>query len=78
MECNYKNGQLHGECRVWHYGKVVARGVYRNDEPWDGTFVIWLPEGIAVLRTYRNGFEVASEPIPGTQGAKWPIELPWP
>ena len=57
LACNYDHGVLAGEYKTWDKtGAALSNGVYRNDEPSDGTFVelAFGPDQYFV-NTYRGG-----------------------
>jgi antitoxin component YwqK of YwqJK toxin-antitoxin module len=53
----YKNGRFEGEGRTWSIGgKLLALGIYRQDEPWEGTFWEAGPsENTYLVTRYKEG-----------------------
>lgn len=45
-ECNYLNGQMHGECKTWHYnGNIMEHANYVNGVV-HGVYKGWCKRGI--------------------------------
>jgi antitoxin component YwqK of YwqJK toxin-antitoxin module len=59
-EMTFTNGKGNGTCESWSRdGKYHGQGEYRNDKPYNGTFV-----EISQFSTFSNGTMVLSETIP--------------
>jgi hypothetical protein len=59
--CHYENDVRTGECKAWdEEGRLLAEGIYRDDSPWEGTFVVQPPmepaEELPTFNDYMDRF----------------------
>ena len=59
-EAEFLDGYLHGEFVMWSKdGDELSRGIYKNGEPWSGTFVsVDNMQRHVVFKTYKEGKRV--------------------